>query len=98
MCRIHAYRTLVAICVALALALPASAQTWLGFGDSHWTSADNWTGFVAPVSGNNTSLGFGSTITPGMINDFAGTFVVNSLSFGAGRRPTLSTATPSDFR
>jgi fibronectin-binding autotransporter adhesin len=98
MCRTLSRRILASFGLTLALAAPAAAQTWTGIGDNNWTSSANWSGFVAPVSGINTGLAFGPTIASAMTNDFAGTFVVNSLGFGAGAPAYTLAGNPLAFQ
>src|SRR5687768_17174181 len=84
--------------LGLALAGPAPGQSiWQGGTGTGWMTAANWQGNVAPVSSNTTALQFNGTTNLASNNDFAGTFSLNSMSFGAAAGPYTITGNPLLF-
>jgi autotransporter-associated beta strand protein len=91
MTRSLALNTLSALFIAAA---PLAAQTWTGAASGSWSNAANWSPAGVPASDSGTQLVFGATPNPGMTDDIAGAFILNSLTFNAGA-PTYALGAPS---
>lgn len=92
------FRALAALGMAPMI---SQAQTWIGTADGGWSTGTNWSGGVAPVSGNTTALEFTAAgdVSYTATNDI-GAFTVNSLKInntGTGNitltGPTANTLT-----
>ncbi|MEO5914500.1 MAG: malectin domain-containing carbohydrate-binding protein [Luteolibacter sp.] len=73
--------------LALSTAATAATSTWDGGGaDANWSTAANWAGDSAPVSGNDLVFaGFvGTSAANNLDTATAGTFLVNSITFASG--------------
>jgi fibronectin-binding autotransporter adhesin len=59
-----------------------SAQTWSGAGaNSNWTTAQNWVGNIAPVSGPSTYLHFQGSVPLTSLADANSPWVLNRIDF-----------------
>ena len=89
-------RALAAAVLLLALAPPAAAQTWTGNSNNLWNLASNWS--ALPASSIDTQLIFGATANASPQNNFAGTFLLNRMTFNAGAPVYSFTGNPLEFR
>jgi len=76
----------------LILSLSAHAQNWKNPSGGNWTTGTNWVGNTAPVSGSATTLKFtaGNSINYTATDDFAGIFLLNSITFNPGSSSTVT--------
>ena len=72
---------LVALVIIISTTL-SSAQTWNGAGaNGNWTTAQNWVGNVAPISGPNTYLVFEGAVRPTCFADTNSPWLLNRIDF-----------------
>ncbi|MFO0942549.1 MAG: autotransporter-associated beta strand repeat-containing protein [Pirellulales bacterium] len=97
--RTHRMVLLFLACLILGSTESKGQYTWTGNSGTNWTTAGNWTGGV-PVSGQNTTLTFGSTAQSFANNDIAtNPFVLNSLTVNSAAPASwLIIGNPLSFR
>lgn len=87
---------IASILVALALVLPAAAQTWNVNANGNWNNNANWTPAAFP-NAIGASGTFGSIITANRTITFGTNVTVGNLSFNDNNRYTIQGANQLTF-